>query len=419
MGKLKYKSRSLKASFVWMVFITVLLVTALSFVTILGCTTLRNSLVPNDDEIILTVRTITAEGQITEEEIRMRANKEPNTQLLPSDYEQYTEYTVEPVYSPIRLSPKRQLLYNALPVFMVGLPLIFAIAGIIICSFTFYRKKLNKPLAVLSDSSEKISNDDLDFTVTYSSADEMGMLCASFEKMRAALLESKRTVWNMMEERRQLNASVAHDLRTPITIIEGYTEYLRHNIPKGKIDENKLMETLGNLSEAADRLERYVDSVRDIQSLDEIELHKETVSIRPTVEEMSSDLEILANTANKDLCVSFHLDDTSVQLDKQALYRILENTVSNALRYAVKSIKLSFVLDEGFLDISVSDDGEGFSPEDLKAACSPFYKETDTDGHMGLGLSICNILSKKHGGELSISNTPEGGAMVNIRLSVR
>ena len=402
-----------------MVFVMVLAVTALSLATIFSCVLVRNSLVPPNDEMAVTIRTITADGKITEEKKILRANGEPNPQMLPDDYEEYTEYIIEPIHSPIKLSPKRQMLYSALPVMMVGLPLLFAIVGIVICSFAFYRKKLRKPLAVLTAGSEKISNDDLDFTVSYSSADEFGILCDSFEKMRVALLESKKTVWNMMEERRQLNASVAHDLRTPITIIEGYTEYLQRNIPKGKVDESKLMETLANLSESAGRLERYVDSVRDIQSLDEIELNKETVQLRSTVKDMASDLEILAGAASKKLEVTFDLADEPVRLDRQALYRILENTVSNALRYADSEVQMYFSLERGFLEIVISDDGRGFSQEDLKAACTPFYKKTSEDGHMGLGLAISSILCKKHGGEIALENGVDGGAMVNIRLSVK
>ena len=419
MDKLISKTRSLKTSFVWMVFITVLLVTVLSLITIFSCLAMRSSLVLDDDEILLTSRTININGEVVEEKIHMRANGEPNSQLIPEGVEQYTEYVVEPIHSPLQLSPKRRMLYNALPVFMVALPSVFALTGIVICSLFFYRRKLREPLAVLTDCSEKISNNDLDFTVSYTSADEMGLLCASFEKMRAALLESQQMIWNMVEERRQLNASVAHDLRTPITIIEGYTEYLQRNIPKGKIDDKKLMDTLSNLSEAASRLEHYVNSVRDIQSLDEIEIKKDAVPAYATVKEMTSDLAILAAASNKEFDVSFDLEDTIIYLDRSVLYRILENTMSNALRYADKKIKMSFTLKDSFLDIQIVDDGTGFSSEALATAFTPFYKETDKQGHMGLGLTICKILSKKHGGQVIVYNNNDGGAVVHITMSVK
>ena len=73
-----------------------------------------------------------------------------------------------------------------------------------------------------------------------------------------------------MEERRKLSASIAHDLRTPITVMKGYTEYLSHNVPLGRISEDKLMDTIHNLSLATDRLEQYANQVREIQAMDAI-----------------------------------------------------------------------------------------------------------------------------------------------------
>lgn len=415
----KLKIRSLRSSFIWMVFVMTALVSLLSIFTILGCITVQEMLVPVNDEVQLTVITETADGHITEKDINMRTNGEPNAQLIAEGWDEIVSYCIEPISSPVQLSPKRQLLYESLPIIMVAFPLMYAVIGIVVSSLLYYHKKLKKPLAILIDSSDKISTNNLDFTVAYNSSDEMGMLCVSFEKMRAALVESNRIIWSMMEERRQLNASVAHDLRTPITIIEGYTEYLQQNIPAGKINEEKLMNTLSNLSETAKRLERYVESVRDVQSLDEIELIQEYVLLRPTVDDMVDDLKFTALKVGKELHTSVRLPDILVWMDSQSIYRILENIISNAMRYAEHTVRISFGLDEEFLTIAVSDDGKGFSAKDLKSACTPFYKEAGTEGHMGLGLTISNILCKKHGGELLLSNGVDGGAVVHITLFVK
>ena len=91
----------------------------------------------------------------------------------------------------------------------------------------FYRNKLKRPLAELRLASEKISQNDLDFTVTAHSRDELGQLCASFETMRAALAQNFSEMWRQMEERKRLNAAFAHDLRTPLTVLKGYNEMLQ------------------------------------------------------------------------------------------------------------------------------------------------------------------------------------------------
>lgn len=84
----------------------------------------------------------------------------------------------------------------------------------------------------------------------------------------------------MIEERRKLSASIAHDLRTPITVMKGYTEYLSHNVPLGRISEDKLMGTIRNLSLATDRLEQYANQVREIQAMDAIPVKPTSCSLR-------------------------------------------------------------------------------------------------------------------------------------------
>ena len=72
-----------------------------------------------------------------------------------------------------------------------------------------------------------ISNNNLDFSIKYDSKDELGELCSSFETMRFTLANNFSEMWRQMEERKQLNAAFAHDLRTPLTVLKGYNEILQ------------------------------------------------------------------------------------------------------------------------------------------------------------------------------------------------
>ena len=102
--------------------------------------------------------------------------------------------------------------------------------GTIFCAWMFYSIKLKQPLSLLLQSADRISQSDLDFCLDYPASDEMGELCRALDTMRAALLKNNQETWAMMEERRKLSASIAHDLRTPITVMKGYTEYLSHTV---------------------------------------------------------------------------------------------------------------------------------------------------------------------------------------------
>lgn len=74
-------------------------------------------------------------------------------------------------------------------------------------AMVFYRLKLKKPFAILEHASKKISENNLDFSISYDSNDELGKLCGSFEKMRSSLMENNRCMWKSIEERKRLNAA--------------------------------------------------------------------------------------------------------------------------------------------------------------------------------------------------------------------
>lgn len=417
---------SLRKSFAISVLITALVATILSFGTIFTCTYVQHQLVPIRDEVMLHVYRQTSNGE-TYSSTRMRANGDIQDAPYiiidgggePIFESPVTRYSIEPLASPSYLSPKRWLLYNAMDVCKIALPVLYSVAGIIISSALFYNRKLARPIALLEKSSQQIAENNLDFIIKYDAKNEMGRLCEAFEKMRAALLESQRDMWKVMEERKQLNASVAHDLRTPITIIQGYSQYLQRNMKSGKVNEEKLLQIIGNLSESATRMEYYVDCISDIQSLEDLVLEKKEHNITDIVSESMEDFTLLAQKTGKYLLMSSDIpEDITVFLDKQAFFRIMENIVSNALRYSKQDIQIKFTLKNDSLLVSVLDDGLGFTREALLSACTPFYKESGSKGHMGLGLSVCSILCKKHGGFLTVSNHKEGGGMVSFELLI-
>ena len=142
---------------------------------------------------------------------------------------------IESSYS--MLSPKAKTAYRASQVCMVLLPFLFAVMGITLCAWWFYRRILEPPITVLMDATTHIQDRDLSFQIDFSGQDELGQLCAAFEKMRQALYENNRQMWNMLEERRALQASVAHDLRNPLAIISGYVEYLQENRQGGTLHD--------------------------------------------------------------------------------------------------------------------------------------------------------------------------------------
>lgn len=299
---------------------------------------------------------------------------------------------------------------------MVGLPVFYIAVGIGAAAAVYYRKKLREPITQLQNGVERIQEDNLDFHIEYDGDDELGRLCCSMEKMRRELRQKHKALWESLEQRKLLNASVSHDLRTPITVLKGYLDYLEKNIPQDKLTEDMLFDTVSSMQGAVNRLELYVESVRDIEKIENIEIEKRSENVKLLWNELRSNVRQLAR--NKEIIISNDITVDKIQIDKGVFFRILENLLQNALRYAEKQVSINLSREKDFLTLTVKDDGKGFSAADLEKATTVFYSNDKEKQHFGIGLSVCKILCEKHGGLLYVGNQKEKGACVTAKLKI-
>lgn len=427
--KNKWHSLPLRHFFILTVLFSVGIVVLISALIIGGCIAFRHWLLPDANAAYLTMEETFSNGDVTESThlLRfgddlsslafLRAKEDDASNMENVEDVQRIRYSIEKIEAGVdSLTPKRKLAYQLCGIIIFVAPTLLAFAAVICCSMYFYRRKLKQPLAVLTNAAEQIAGQNLDFEIRYSCDDEMGDLCRSFEVMRTELHENYKTMWNMLEERRLMQASVAHDLRNPIAIIKGYAEYLEKGLKKGKMSREKTSHIAQNMGAAAKRLEQYTESVRFLNQSEEIRLTRKPVNASGLTEDIMEDLSLLAEKSGITLKAEKHLSDEEIQVDSALLYRILENIISNALRYAKREIGIDFSLEGAKLFITVTDDGEGFPPEVLNKE-GKYLLVADKDGHMGIGLSVSRLLCRKHGGSLELSNT-SGGACVKISLSV-
>lgn len=299
---------------------------------------------------------------------------------------------------------------------MVGLPVFYIAVGIGAAAAVYYRKKLRNPITQLQNGVERIQEDNLDFHIEYDGDDELGRLCCSMEKMRRELRQKHKALWESLEQRKLLNASVSHDLRTPITVLKGYLDYLEKNIPQDKLTEDMLFDTVSSMQGAVNRLELYVESVRDIEKIENIEIEKRSENVKLLLNELRSN--VLQLAGNKEIIISNDITVDKIQIDKGVFFRILENLLQNALRYAEKQVSINLSHKKDFLILTVKDDGKGFSAADLEKATTVFYSNDKEKQHFGIGLSVCKILCEKHGGLLYVGNQKEKGACVTAKLKI-
>lgn len=288
----------------------------------------------------------------------------------------------------------------------IAIPL-WSLLCVVVCGIIFYHRKIEKPISILLEASENISNNRLDFSVEVPEKNEFGELCLSFEKMRVALKENNIEMWRQVEERKRLNTAFSHDLRTPLTVLKGQSEILSKYVPK--MSEEKIIETAETMKRHIIRLETYVNTMNDLQRLEDVEVKKELVDVKELEHQMR--ITGAAVCKGKEFVLYQNIFDVdSVKIDTSIAMQVYENLLSNAVRYAKRKIEIAIDKKDSLLLLNVVDDGAGFTAKDLSNAMKPFYKAENeiNNEHFGMGLNICKMLCEKHGGYLQISN--ENGA---------
>lgn len=281
---------------------------------------------------------------------------------------------------------------------------VYSACCIIAAALLFYRNRLKKPLAELRAASEKIANNDLDFCIGYSSEDELGQLCASFEIMRTTLADNFSKMWRQVEERKSLNAAFAHDLRTPLTVLKGYNEMLQAS------DSPETRKIAATMEKHIARMENYVSSMSNLRRMEDTLPAYNPIDLRPFAASLCESAKIVCAKNDKQLLVQSDIPDLQLSLDSTFVSQVCNNLISNAVRYAQAAVTISLALRDGGLLLSVADDGKGFDKSGLQKATNPYYtEESNHSEHFGLGLYICRLLCERHNGYLKVENTQGGG----------
>lgn len=325
---------------------------------------------------------------------------------------------------------------DILSVVQILLPIVIYICALFLSASLFYRLKLREPIEALTKGADRIIDNDLDFEMAAGSEDELGQLCTAFETMRKTLLANNRELWRQAEERRRLNAAFAHDLRNPVTVLKGSVKLAKHAVMdaaadseqqreereqrdqkgQGKQKEQREQKTqreqlaghLQRIEDYTNRIEQYVELMSSIQKLEQIEINKEPAAWHILMQELEQMIRLVGADFQKEIHFqASKLTDNAagdILVDKAILFQIAENLVSNALRFAVHKITVCCIASDGNLSFTVTDDGCGFPDKLLQNGIQPFQKGREDAGHFGMGLYLCELLSKKHGGSLTIQN---------------
>lgn len=271
-------------------------------------------------------------------------------------------------------------------------------------------RAISRPVKELTEATQRVAQGELGHQVPVRTKDELGELAVSFNQMSVDLAASTRL-------RRQMTADIAHELRTPLSVILGYTEALSDGKLQGRPAIYEAMYGEAQL------LSHLVDDLRTLSLADAGEL-----ALNPTI---AAPAELLERTAaahaalacqrNIHLAVQLAPDLPAVQVDRERIAQVLTNLVSNALRYTPEdgAITLSAAASEDSVLLRVSDTGPGIEPQHLPFIFQRFYRAEESrpaNGESGLGLAIARSLVEAQGGTIQVESTPGEGATFTITL---
>lgn len=256
--------------------------------------------------------------------------------------------------------------------------------------------RLTRPLEHLTRATEKMTEGSGAFKVVVTSDDEIGKLGASFNRMIEALEHNEKI-------RRTLVADVAHELRTPLSILRGNLE----SMLAGVVEPTEEI-----LAQLHDEVIRMSDLIRDLQQISlaeagKLQLHREKLSMEEWVYNWAAPFRPDIEAKNMDLDISVEPNLPFVHLDPQKFGQVMANLLSNALRYSREKgrIGIDVRIQKEDLTLAVSDNGIGIAKEDLPYIFERFYRgdagRARAEGGTGLGLAIAKGLVELHGGTIN------------------
>lgn len=294
--------------------------------------------------------------------------------------------------------------------FPVGLIAFILAIFLGIVSILLVRRFVN-PLADVIYAARAVANGDLKTRIPTQGPQDLRSLSNSFNEMAASLERSDR-------ERRSMLADVAHELRTPLSVIRGRLE----GIVDGIYPENGPQVSMA--LEQTYLLQRLVDDLHllTLAETRQLAFDKSTVNIGTIIERV---LEVFsAEAQEKNISLSFRKQNANVSalVDPQRFEQIMSNLINNALRYVPKDGQVWVTANEttGGVQITVNDNGTGVQDEDLPYIFDRFWRKDKSrsraTGGTGLGLAIVKQLVEAQDGTIEARRLPEGGLQVVIEL---
>jgi len=301
------------------------------------------------------------------------------------------------------------ILYNAVGRFFLWGGLV-AVAIALLLTF-FLSRLILAPVKALTSAAERVGRGDFSQRVKTKDKGELGDLAQAFNSMSNDLERAEKLRQNMV-------ADIAHELRTPLSNVQGYLEALRDGVIKPDA------ETIRSLSEEATLLSRLVDDLQELSLAEagELKLNCQTEDIAELINQTVAAVQAQATTKGASVFIDLPDKLPPVNIDSHRISQVLRNLLENAVAHTAKggSITVAAKQQGNWVEVSVTDNGEGIPAEDLPNIFERFYRvdksRARATGGSGLGLTIAKRLVEAHGGKIEAQSELGKGSRFTFTL---
>ena len=312
----------------------------------------------------------------------------------------------------------RDTLPNPQDVMLVG----GALASVAVIAAVTHRagRVIRRKISPLLSVAELVGREELDFAVDTSNVREVNEVLAAMERMRGSLKDSLEARWRAERAQRDQVAALAHDLKTPLTVIRANADYVSEELAEAPEDENLTAAARGELADAArdiaagtERLDGYVRLLIEASRGGHVGA-KASVAPGELCTRIADEATALVRA--RGLAFTDDVDPAVAEaadalLDRDAVTRAAMNLVANAADHARSAVRLSCTIGEGAMVVEVADDGPGFSPAALEHGRERFFTDDAArtsagagEPHYGIGLAVSAEVAENCGGTLELAN---------------
>ena len=340
------------------------------------------------------------EKQIIHTNLLFLKNKETAAYTEPVYYEGKAIGTIEIIYS---IHESLELMLTQLIIYVIASVLILLLA------WRFYRRMLRKTLAPLDSviaSVSEVSVDNLDEPIVIADAQaDIAKLVDSTNELKVRLHDSFQTIEENQHKLQQFVSDASHELKTPLTTIQGYSEILL----RGKLDNpEKIRYSLESMLDQTKRLTYIVNELLELSKLDrKVQMGKAELNLNDVLQDIFPLLKMIQEGRELKLTIG---GIPNVLMNRKKIEQVILNIVQNAIFHSDPKtpIMIRTYQENEKVVMAITDHGEGIAEDHLPLIFDRFYR-VDTDrsresGGTGLGLAICQEIMHAHNGEIDVQS---------------